>query len=1181
MLNRSTVARASVVLAGVVAILSGCSKKEPSVPAAATDQGKSATERSSILQPAPANKESADSRLMRFDGQTKFLNFHQEPMWARNMAMASPAAAKAEGAQQSGTVRAIQESDVFKIGKPGDKVVFLLNNYRGLQIVSYQKGIDKPEILGRVPATGNYSDDMYYAKDDNRIYVLERYYYDPNDDYYSARNSRVLVYNVENLSKPALIKSVELTGEIADSTFATDEKTKESVLYVALSQWGSFWWQGGGTQKATGMITAYKVKDLEKDAPAPVDSLALSLPVSQRENMNIVTVPLGDGTNNYYLVAVLSESGWGWWDRKNTIELVDITSSAGDIKPVMTVNAKGFIAEKSQTFIKNNALTVVSNYTPDVPNAKARIAVETFKFPTEGTKGISESVAAERALHIQNELAKISDINAKEEAYKKLVEDPKMGLKGVFVSVAVQNAQNLGLTAAQAGTRLLKKVADFQQTQGDTRGLDAQLKDVRLSPDSTRLYAFWVPVNKIDPLDVYDYSNPEKGIAHIGHTEDMEGWVDRAFPVTFKGNDYLVGLGWKVIGENNETNKSVPQAVVFKVTKQNNPKKPILLNNLEQVDLSNKGNVWVNFNQPDKFVDYKFDTAKGTGTILFQIDSWGADTNGSGGKLLGFDLNAADSGNGSIFTPGATLVAGSGNYEWLRRVFNNPELEIINTFSDKTLGTFKVDGIGKSEEIAKAINTLELARNIRAYVTLNKAGVQIVDDGSGYWWGNDKGKTTLRLVERDKADTEATNIKSTKEIEGPYASHLVLKDGTLLVLTSSRKSKTTGEGEKQTVEYFDSYTLTPVKAGDDLQVKTPARWETPATFRPGPIFFAARSRVSPWGWGSSSSVELVQTKAGQVLALAGAEARLVTVTDGNVTTQVINTKACSPDKIPTQITVLDDGLFAGYSKIEDDKSKPNVKYEANYIATAELKGTTLSCSAPVNIPGTLLAVVDGDKLITTDNRLEDLNPFVNPSDKKTYYNPVIKPVLASLKLTTAGGAATATLKDLYDPTGVSSQEMHKIGNGFVFLDIDKSNSNARYQQPTFAKLTLNATSLRFEKDTKVISLKKDGRAPNNLTLAAIFTDEKKGKGTYLGVVLAGRLAFVVEWSDKDLRPVQKDLELVDPDFTKAKRSEAVVVMNPWSLTSGRSSDQIHFTADQRSLELSQELYGITQAFIVD
>ena len=99
----------------------------------------------STFDAVPANQDTIESQLKRFKGQTKFLTPSQR-YWGHTMNRADARAESAPG----GAARAVQESDIFKIGKPGTKLLYLLNNYRGLQVVSYAQGDDQPELLGLV-----------------------------------------------------------------------------------------------------------------------------------------------------------------------------------------------------------------------------------------------------------------------------------------------------------------------------------------------------------------------------------------------------------------------------------------------------------------------------------------------------------------------------------------------------------------------------------------------------------------------------------------------------------------------------------------------------------------------------------------------------------------------------------------------------------------------------------------------------------------------------------------------------------------------------------------------------------------------------------------------------------------------------------------------------------------------
>jgi len=142
----------------------------------------------------------------------------------------------------------------------------------------------------------------------------------------------------------------------------------------------------------------------------------------------------------------------------------------------------------------------------DVANI-LRIAVESFKFPTDSSEVISQDEAKYRTLHIDREYAKVErELRAQgitgealenmlKDAKAELLADSELGLQGRFVKTQSESSSHA----------LVKPVADSVITVGSTQGLSANLQDVRY--DNNLLYAFWVPANNIDPLDVFDIGN--------------------------------------------------------------------------------------------------------------------------------------------------------------------------------------------------------------------------------------------------------------------------------------------------------------------------------------------------------------------------------------------------------------------------------------------------------------------------------------------------------------------------------------------------------------------------------------------------------------------------------------------------------------------------------------------------
>ena len=107
---------ASLALLGTAIV--GCSKSH-----VAGNQSRLTGEATFDPAPATDDQDSIAAQLKRYKGQTKFLN-----PYTRYALGAEPSARSADRSAMGGG-RDIQESDIFKVGKPGSKLLFLLNNF--------------------------------------------------------------------------------------------------------------------------------------------------------------------------------------------------------------------------------------------------------------------------------------------------------------------------------------------------------------------------------------------------------------------------------------------------------------------------------------------------------------------------------------------------------------------------------------------------------------------------------------------------------------------------------------------------------------------------------------------------------------------------------------------------------------------------------------------------------------------------------------------------------------------------------------------------------------------------------------------------------------------------------------------------------------------------------------------
>lgn len=1068
--------------------------------------------------PKPKNKPTQEDLLGRYRGQTEFLNIRQ---FSASGARAQSGLAGGGGPELP---RQEQESDVFKIGEPNSKLLYLLNNYRGLQIVSFKNGLEKPELTGRVESTGNWSEDMYFDAANKRIYVLERAYNVTSTNY--GTTSRLVIYDVADATKPKLLqdKIVTIPGDIAD------HRIVGNVLYVATSemkQFGGFIGANGTSEQAKGNIFSYR---LGADEVKQIDHLELSKPVSHRQNMSIHTVKNADGTYKYYLAAVLSQSKWGWSDQHSYVELVDITDPNGKIQPIFIATPRGTIAKRSQIQIKNDTLVVVSNYAPPVKNAVLRIAVETFNIPTKGkVKTIDTNEAEYRTHWIDYQAKKAgSEVERRENAYNEAVSDEKMGLRGVYV-VSEQEGLLKG--------RLQKWAADTTLVTKDARNENTTIFDVRASEKF--LYVFWFPGSK-DPLEVFTFDTPETKIEHLVHKE-FEGWISRSFPVQYKGREMLIGLGYRPI-EGGQPWQRRPQAVLFDVVRSGELADAKIVATSE---LSQDANVWANFDGQDKFTEIRFETDfadSGKGYILFQLDSWGKGK--SGGKLVGFDLSKSKKAPKEVFTSGAIL---SGNASWLRRVFTNPELLAINTFSNESLGTFKVDGkVGKESEVVTAVSVLELARNIRGFVTLGDKGFQIISQ-------NNEGDTqaiVLRKVEASKPDAEKSEVLVDLKIAKGSLNDFYLKNQTLFVLSSTQRLEKKEEvGKPVSYNSFVDYSLAQVLLSEDKPklVGTPLEW-TEKHGDEGQVGPAGKFR--PF-YRSSSDAFLVLNKELLISTLSG----LKKVIEGaNLKTVKVDISACNVKDIAPQVIVVNGKLYSTYSEKVEHASIKEITYTKNYVAFAKLNGEKLECGGYTNIPGKIVGS-GKNHIVTQDQRFLYMN--VREFDGKKYYSPVTKPCLVSLQLKDT----TSTLVDLFESENLGYQAPRVVKGSLLFVPVN-------YNQQFASGGRFELAELGFDSDLRFTSKVSEHKLPGNYwNLSDVL---HQGNQTLL-VLTNGSLTSVMEWQPGT---GGKLLKVTAPG---SKPAEYFRTQGYWSYYANEKNGKlVEWSASQKALNFSQGFFGLLQ-----
>ncbi len=1116
MLWRKFSRQATLGLAGV-SLMTGVSCSLNSNPVTVSE--------STRLVPRPADLTDESAQLARYVGQTSFLN--PVSYGYEGMADLAKAAAPAAGGE-----RTEQESDVFKVGKPGSKLLYLLNQERGLQVVSFEKGAELPELLGRVAPTGHRPSEMYYVASQDRLIALEsRYDYEAHES-----KSRLAVYDVKDSKRPSLVEAVEVAGTIADSRIVGD------VLYVASSV------------KDKGLIASYNVV---RKSVTLVDKREVSLRVSGAQNMNILSIEK-NGSFKYYLLATLSESGWGFFDRSSVVEVIDISNEKGQIKPVMSVATKGFVRERSQTMIKNDTLIVTSNYLLDQQvggQRVARIAVETFRFPTENTGVISEKDASDRRGWIETELKHLYG-EAREAMLEKLLNHPQHGLKNVLV-----RSENGDLR---------KPFADSVVTVGDGSGLSANLQDVRYQGD--HLYAFWVPANEIDPFDLFDISEPEKGVRYISRLH-FDGWIQRAIPIEVAGRKFVLGLGWIVPVVNNENRRRQPQAMIFEIVDVKGK-----LRALDVAQMTFEGsNIFSNFNGQDKEMEVRLD-GPGQGEVLFSASRWDSRNYEDGGQILKFDLGAilAEKENEAL-KQGAFL---SGGADWVRRVFTNSEIGRINSFSDKALATFGT--LNSDKSTLAPVHILELARQIRGYETLKGRGVQIISEG--YW--SDRSQTELRLVNASRADEEKAQILGSVAIEGSYLGHIIDRtSGDLLVMTTqySNVKLENGDYSYRTQTRVARLTLDAksgalVKAGETQWVSERKDDLLPIGLRYGSNSYDYYS----------SSRGLVQLENGTILAQADSTVYQLQL-EQLITAQPVDFATCAVEKrSDVEVQVLGGKTYLASKEVLESKKFEDVTLSRNYLAPVTISKGRATCGPATNIPGRALSVSATGEILTQDEWVQDivLNQKKENEEDSSSSTEVVGAESDSMPMRSMWIPRWQSSK--YAVITKSSLIALKSSEGQATLQDEVAGdqyANTIEAAPgEFVRVKKDGSWNGFKHQLEVLTVSRDARIQieafgfkSDLSEEAELVHLVKRPGTassYYGLLRGGTEVAVIAWGADERRPTVQKVSQVNEVFEKGEPKTTATLPERWGY------EAAHFTPELNSFELVLGLKGITQIYVM-
>lgn len=784
-----------------------------------------------LPNPSTLTKAYLEELSKREPGQSKFV------VKTQNFYRPQSAPGGARGAQtESAENRDIQESDVFKLGKKGKKELFLLNRYRGFQVVSFMDGLESPKIIGRFPVYNNWSSEMYFLEKEDKVLVVNTEWSFSQNYWQTNYNTILYLIDVSNSTEPKIIKELTVPGYLQESRMVGD------VLYTITNN--------GAWNEMKAQITSVK---LSGNTFNTIDRKELHSESRWVRTMNV----LKEGSK-YFVVSTLSN----WNSQGDLVNVHDITSEKGQIEKVFTAKARGQITERSQTFFHKDHLFAVSNYLP-TENGRMRVSVEAF--PVAKTTAIVES------------------------------------------------KENMRISV------------------GDTTGQHASLQDVRVSGDL--LYAFWVPANNIDPFDLFDISEPAKGIKHLGQLQ-FDGWISKAFPIEHDNKKYVLGLGW-IVPTTSENNRRFPQAKLFEIKKVNNTYKHEVVASLTL----DSDEVYASLNDQDKFFEV-LQEAPGVYNILFPVTfskNWK-----SGAKIVTANLTK------NSLEEGASIVGDQG---WLNRVFVNREVRAINTFSDMSLETFNQDDIA-SNGMAKTVSVLELARNIVDFHVINaKEGIQIISHAKS---------VELRQVDLDKADAEKRETISRLMIPGTYQWHKIKNNKVFIITSTNKVTQRSSQGHYWNDETFDFATLSVI----DLMSSTVL------TERINVI----RNASEQYYWFNvkniSSEKNEIFTIGKQFFKLSGNSLNPMEVADDCKYFFETNGREFTLQTVGKEIFAFN---AFNVSPKDNNGERMGATYSMPFMKQLNVEGSQITCSSSMNVPGRPV-LIENNFLVTSDTETYHFYP---------------------------------------------------------------------------------------------------------------------------------------------------------------------------------------------------------------
>ncbi|MCA9668900.1 MAG: beta-propeller domain-containing protein [Myxococcales bacterium] len=295
------------------------------------------------------------------------------------MAPSGQADSNAKGAEPpNGRTGDVEEADIYRID---NNRLFYLNTYRGF--VVYDLNDPKnPRRVGRLPVFG-YPVEMFVKGD--TIYALLRdalyLTQDKGKLKFERHNvSQLVTIDVSDLSKPRVLKKVDIIGQLREGVSRKIEDTIYVVSYVPQSYYWGWGYNRNQDQKEQAHVYSFNVADAKN--PALVDKLKLfeggSIQLQDKTTGSYYTrsfngVSISATSNalmvveNWYSYGRQSSGGNGCSSYQSnqdaTVSIVNISDPSGKISVHTKFQTKGHLTDQfKQTYIYDDATKTGTYY---------------------------------------------------------------------------------------------------------------------------------------------------------------------------------------------------------------------------------------------------------------------------------------------------------------------------------------------------------------------------------------------------------------------------------------------------------------------------------------------------------------------------------------------------------------------------------------------------------------------------------------------------------------------------------------------------------------------------------------------------------------------------------------------------------------------------------------------------